>query len=424
MGSTLQSAPRQPLTGQIVTVERLAHYQPVDASAFSGLANPSVIWQQMLANPWAAMKFYRDIEEKDAVVAALLEVRKDGVLRRAHQVVAASDAPEDKARADFLIEALGRLPAFGRVLDDLMDAPAFGLTIGEILWEEAEGHICIRDIQAVPQEFFSFGPRFDSAQAGPLIFIGQFGTESREVPEHKFVVFTFRPRNGNRWGRPLLRASFWDSWAARQITKFMLQHSEKGNGTVAVKYPQGASDDERRKALEAAQAIFDEPAVAISENLQIEAELLEKARTGSVPDYLARLDHLYAKLTRRILGQTLTTQGAEQGAGSRALGEVHQDTFLSKVIADAERLERVVNEQIVRPLMVFNFGPGVPLPRWETDKSEPVDQQRLVTIYRQLAELGVRIRLPQVRRQFGLEEVEPGDGVLASPAAPPTTGVA
>ncbi|MFQ5695773.1 MAG: DUF935 family protein, partial [Terriglobia bacterium] len=85
---------------------------------------------------------------------------------------------------------------------------------------------------------------------------------------------------------------------------------------------------------------------------------------------------------------------------------------------DAERLERVVNDQIIRPLMFFNFGPGVPLPKFEVDKSEPVDQTQQLQIMTQLADRGVPIRLPQIKRLFSIEEAEPGDVLLGRSFTP------
>lgn len=417
-----QVVPTQPVTEQVVTVERLKNYQPINPTAFSGEADPTQIWRAMITDTVSSFKFYRDIEEKDTVVGSLLQLRRDSVLSRKRNVIPASDAPEDKARANFAIEALAAIPAFDEVLDELLDAPAYGVTIAEILWKLDGGQVLIEDILAVPQEFFSFGNKFDSSQAGSLRFVGPDQTLDQEMPDHKFVVFTFRPRNGNRRGRPLLRTVFWDSWSARQIQKFMLQHSEKGNGTVAVKYPEGADEKERGKALDAAVAIYEDPTVAISANLQIVFDLLEKARSGSVPDYLARLDHLNAKVTRRIIGQTLTTQGAEQGAGSRALGEVHKDTFQTISVADAKRVERIVNDQVIKPLMIFNFGPGVPLPKYEIDKSEPVDQTTRVTTYRTLVEMGLPVRFGQARRELGIEEPQPDDELLERGTVPADLG--
>jgi len=422
MGTKTQTIPRQPLAEQIVTPEVLRWYQALDISAFSGVANPTTIWQAMLTDSLSAYKYYRDIEEKDAHVSAMLDVRKDGLLRRKHQIVASSDAPEDKARAEFIITALKRLSALDEILDDLADAPAYGVTIAEILWEEADGQVWVKDIITVPQEFFSFGDRFDRSQSGPLRFIGSTGLSGEEVPEHKFLVHTFRPRNGNRRGRPLLRRVFWFSWAKRQVIKFMLQHAEKGTGTVAVKYPAGASEEDKTRALEAAQAISDEAAVAIPENFQIVSELLEKARTGSVPDYLAQIERLDSYITRQILGQTLTTAGAEQGAGSRALGEVHERVRFDKVVADAERLERVLNDQLIHWLLLFNYGPGVPLPKYEIDKSEPVDLRERIGIDRQLVELGVEVPLSYAKKTYSIPEPQPGEELLQKPIAPQDFG--
>lgn len=418
MGLNPQALTPVPEKGRIVTADVLRSYQALDWRSFAGETNPSRVWQQMLSDSTSAFKFYRDIEEKDLHVAAMLDVRKDAVLRRKHQIVAASDAPEDKQRAEFVIEALGRLGRLEEILDELMDAPAYGLSLGEILWEEADGRIWAKDIVSVPQEFFRFGDRLDSSQTGILRFVGPWDAEDREMPESKFLIFTYRPRNGNRRGRPLLRGCFWFSWAKRQLIKFMLQQAEKPQGTVAVQYPPGASDAEKTKALEAGEAIVDERAVAIPENFKIVEALLTGVQRGSVPDYLQRIEKLDSYITRRVLGQTLTTQGSEAGAGSRALGEVHEEVKFDKAVADAERLERVLNEQLIRRLMLFNFGPGVPLPKWEIEKSPPVNQSERIRIDAQLVSLGVPIPLRFAKKTYGIPEAQPGDETLRTAMVP------
>jgi len=409
------AAAAAPSTERIVTVEVLRHYRAVDATAFSGESNPTSIWEAMLTSRAAAYKYYADIQEKDAHAAAMLEVRKTGVLKRAREVVAVSDAPEDKRRAQFVQQALDRIPDFESVLEDLLEAPAMGVTIHELLWEITDA-VWLADVLSVPQAFFCFGDPWDESQTGALKFLGPWGYTPRDVLPWKFVVFSFRPRNGNRRGRPLLRSIFWYSWAKRQITRFMLQHAEKGNGTLAVMYPSGAGDDEKDKALTAAEVLYTEPYGAIPENFKIAADLLASVRSGSVPDYLARIEKLDAYISRRIVGQTLTTQGSEGGAGSRALGSEHAETEEDIQISDAKRVMRVVNQQIVKPLMLFNEGPGVPLPTWQIDCSRSKDLDRELRVQTGLADHGVEIPLSHVKKTFAIPEKKPGEEVLAARA--------
>ena len=234
------------------------------------------------------------------------------------------------------------------------------------------------------------------------------------MPSHKFLVSSFRPRHGNRRGRPLLRRVFWPSWFKRQDLKFWLKFIEKGSGSVVVRYPQGATDQDKQRALEAAEAINSETAVAIPENFQIVSELLQAARAGDSSVFLSLADNLCNnEIARVILGQTLTQRGGEDGRGSRALGEVHQEVRFEKVAADARDLMSVINDQLLRWLFLFNFGPDVRPPKWTIQLDPPEDLRQRIEIDERLARLGAPLPLSYLQRTYSLPAPAPGEATVS-----------
>ncbi len=418
--------PKQPVTDELVTPDVLANAgtHPV---AFSGADNPSTAWRLMLADSPAAYPLYRDLEEKDGQISSALETRKDGVLRRERKIVAASSSAADQRRAQFAREVFAAIPNFENLLCELLDAAGYGFTLAEILWEQEGSTVFIRDLKPRPQELFSFGDP-GRPQTGALRFSNRSlvaGRQSLALPDHKFLVYSFHPRHGNRRGRPLLRRVFWASWFKRQDLKFWLKFIEKGTGSVVVRYPQGASDQDKQRALEAAEAIHSETAVAIPENFQIASELLNAARTGDTNVFLALADQLCNnEIARVILGQTLTQRGSE-GGGSRALGEVHQEVRFEKIAADARDLMAAINDHLLRWLFLFNFGPDVPLPKWVIPLDPPEDLRQRIEIDERLARLGLPIPLTYAQRTYSLPAPQPGESVLtrsddsSGSAAPP-----
>ncbi len=410
---------KTPVTEELVTPEVLASVG-VNLAPFAGSDQPSAAWRQMMADSQTAFSLYRDIEEKDGQVSSALETRKDGVLRRERRVVAASSAAADEARAQFAREVLAAIPNFENILYELLDAVGYGVAIAEILWEQEGSRVFIRDIRPRPPELFAFAEP-GKPQTGPVRWA--YGSrfplpDSRLLPEHKFLVYSFRPRHGNRRGRPLLRRVFWPSWFKRQDLKFWLKFIEKGTGSVVVRYPTGATDADKQRALEAAEAINAETAVAIPENFQIVNELLQAARAGSTDVFLALADQLCNnEIARVILGQTLTQRGAE-GGGSRALGEIHQEVRFEKIAADARDLMSVVNDQLLRWLFLFNFGPDVPRPRWTIALDPPEDLRARIEIDERLARLGVPIPLTHAQRTYSIPAAAPDEAVLSNPSTP------
>ena len=412
-----QAIPKQPLTGELVTNDVLASVG-TNPTGFSGADNPSAAWRLMLGDSPAAYALYRDLEEKDGQVSSALETRKDGVLRRERKVIAASATADGERRAAFAREVLAAIPNFENILYELLDAAAYGVAVAEILWEQKGGTVFIRDIKPRPQELFAFGA-IGEPQVGPLRFAQRTARQSLGgggLPEHKFLVYSFRPRHGNRRGRPLLRRVFWASWFKRQDLKFWLKFIEKGTGSVVVRYPAGATDQDKQRALEAAEAINAETAVAIPENFQIVSELLNAARAGDTDVFLTLADSICNnEIARVILGQTLTQRGADDGRGSRALGEVHQEVRFEKVAADARDLMSVINDQLLRWLFLFNFGPDVPAPRWTIALDPPDDLRQRIEIDERLARLGAPLPLGYLQRTYSIPAPQAGEIVARDP---------
>jgi phage gp29-like protein len=411
-----------PQTEEIVTNDILTARQYTTlslAKGFAGTADPTVIWQSMISDQQQAFNYYRELEEKDDDVAGDIEAMKLAILRRKQTVAPADDSSQAVEIAQFIEEMLCAIPNCAQVFDALMDAPAYGLAISEILWDVSSGQVGVSAIKDRPQELFCFNPRY-LPQIGPLRFLKSIYdvTGGELVPENKFLIFTYRPRNGGRRGRPLLRATFWLSWFKRQALRMWLRFGEKGPGTAAVKYPQGANADEQQKALAAAEAIVEKIAIAVPDNFGLVQELLTGARTQNPAVYENLVDRCAMAITRRILGQTLTSHGSDQGAGSFALGQVHGDTFNARQGAIAVALESVVNDQLVKPLVLWNFGPEALkiAPKWTVDMVNAEDLVQRSQVDYRLQAMGTPIPKEYVQKKYGIPEPAPDDEVLV-PAA-------
>ncbi len=420
MSSAPQAVPKPP-PGEIVTPEVLRS-TGLNATAFSGNLNPSTIWTQMVADSHAAFPYYRELLEKDDVVGSAFEVRRLRVLARDAEVQSA-DEKNDQAKlfADEAAAFLDTIPNWRALLEELLRTPAMGFVVAEVVWRiELDGSIGVEKIVGRPQELFSFGPP-GQPQVGELLFSSFPGGTSQPLPARKFLVLTYGMENGNRKGSPVLRKVFWPSWFDRNALRLDLAYLEKPSGTIAVRYSQGASDEEQKKALAAAVAIFEEVAVAIPQGFEIAQELLATSRTREGKDYGDYIDRLEARIKRRILGQTLTTSGAEAGAGSRALGDVHKETENEIIRSDALLLETGIN-QLLGWWGHWTFGPQFLerafRPKWTIEKEPPKDASRQLDIITKAHSLGVPIPLAEVHEKGQIRRPEEGEAVLPPPVDP------
>jgi phage gp29-like protein len=427
MAANAPAIPPLPPDEEIVTSEVLEgiHRTTLSlAQGFSGVSDPTVIWTSMVRDFRTAFIYYRELEEKDDDVSSALEMLKLAVLGRERSVQPGDDSSQAQEAADFVQAQLDQVPSFHEVLEAMLDAPAYGVAIAEILFDVSEGQVGLIDIKDRPQELFSFNPQY-MLQNGPMrLMSNPFAIDGGElVPEEKFLIYTFRPRSGNRRGRPLLRRVFWPSWFKRQALRMWLRYGEKGPGTAAVMYPNGANQDEKQKALAAAEAIVEKIAIAIPENFSMVKELLTSARAQSPSVYENLINQMAANISRAIVGQTLTSRGNEGGTGSKALGGVHMKMFFLKDVEAARKLETVINDQLVKPLVLWNFGPNVAMPKFVIDKEDEEDLVQRILIDRNAQGMGVPITQEYMLKRYGYEAPEAGDVILTPPQGAAATAI-
>jgi phage gp29-like protein len=414
-----QAVPPLPPKGEAIGEERLYLTQISlyrNSLGFGGVQNPSTIWASMTYNHPTTMAYFREIEEKDENVANCLDTLKLAVLQRERLVTPkatrvaskGSQQSEEVAKdvADFVTEQLANLPNFHAILDCMLDAPGYGFSVQENIYDISEGQVSISDVKDCPQELFLFGQRY-RPQVGPMQLLDSpWAMDGQPQPQEKFQVFSYRSRGQNRMGRPLLRGVFWPSWFLRNAQRLWLQFCEKGTGTVMVPYNDSDNEQEKSRAAEIAKAAHERPALAVPATLL--ALMKTETNTRSTPP--AMYEKLYQamqyNITRRVLGETLTSFGNEGGTGAKAQGEVHAETLLQRIIELCRALEAVVNRQLVRPLVLWNFGPDVPMPYWGFDLEEEEDLVARTVIDSALQRMGKQFPTSYVVDRYSVPAVD------------------
>jgi phage gp29-like protein len=397
--------------------------------------NPTWIWEQLRFNPWLAMAVYEDMEEKDDMLSTSLEARKENVLSKTRRVMPASNKRQDRKLAEFIDETLegffdfqsGTRIGIDAFLWEAMDSLGKGVAIGEIIYGEAPDRVYIKEVKFKPQHLFSFGEGLLAAysttthpalQTGPLRLrpgiIAEGLTSEEPLPQRKFFVHTFRPRQGNRWGSPLDRKCYWLSWFKRAGVKQWLRLLEKGPGSTVTRYNDGAGTAEQDTALKAAQAINEESAVAVPKKFEI--EVLEHVRTSMGSSYKEMVDDFCNNgIARLIRGQTLTSRGSEGGRGALSLGEVHERVEATKTETDSVSLMMAVNTQFVWPLTLIHQGPTVRPPIWTIEYAPGADLELITKYLERLWKMRVPLSRSYVYNTFPGIQPESDDDVLESP---------
>ena len=129
--------------------------------AFGGTRNPSEIWAAMSFNMPQSLAYYRELEDKDEDVANCLDTLKLSVLSRDRSVLPAPRDESAKAQEvkEFIESQLGALD-FHAILDCVLDAPGYGFSVQELIFDASMGQASLLGISDCPQELFLFGNRF------------------------------------------------------------------------------------------------------------------------------------------------------------------------------------------------------------------------------------------------------------------------
>ena len=171
-----------------------------------------------------------------------------------------------------------------------------------------------------------------------------------------------------------------------------------GSPTVVARYRPGTTAEEQERLLEVIDSVRHDAGVTIPDSVEI--ELLEAQRGGSAQTYQDLADWCNDEISKIVLGQTLTTSEGRR-SGSQALGRVHEAVRNEYVESDARALMAVINDQLVRWLVDFNFGPDVPAPRWTIDTSKDEDLNEQAEVDQKLIGMGVPLSAEYFYRRYG-----------------------
>jgi phage gp29-like protein len=114
------------------------------------------------------------------------------------------------------------------------------------------------------------------------------------------------------------------------------------------------------------------------------------------------------QISKAVLGQTMTTDNGS----SRSQADVHDRVRMDIARWDARQLENTLNEFLVRPFIIMNYGPQDAYPRVVLRLSEPEDLKMLVDALIPLIDRGMEVQMSEVRDKFGLSEPEKGAAML------------
>ena len=335
-----------------------------------------------------------DIEERDGHVFSELHKRAGAVASLEWSIVEPENpTPAEKTLTDQVRAWFGELGEIDDIVRAMMGAAMRGFSCHEMVWQPqpdgAGRQVLLPEVTFRPQRWFTV----DKETRNELRLRRAEKPEGEPLNQFSWIAHVHKTRNGYLARMGLARVLAWPylykNFAVRDLAEFLEIY---GLPLRVGKYPSGASEEEKRKLLQAVAQIGHNAAGIIPAGMVI--DFMEAAQ-GSEGPYEAMQDRMEAIQSKVILGQTLTS--GEGKHGTQALGKVHNEVRKDIRDDDVRQIAGTINRQLIYPLATLNSGSAEPrrLPRIVFDDTEPEDMAAYAESLPKLVALGFKVG-PQV----------------------------
>lgn len=347
------------------------------------------------------MELFEEMEEKDPHLFSQLQTRKNAVTGLDYEVNAFSDEEQDEKIAEFVREELKSIESIDDLFMDLLDAIGKGVAFVEIIWAIEDGKTVVGDIRARPQKKFFWD------QEDVLKVRTKEHPEGIKIVANKFITHRYKARSGHPSRAGILRVVAWMYLFKNYDVKDWVAFCEVFGMPLRLgKYQAGASEEDKGALMKALVQLGTDAAGIIPDNTDIEFK--ESAKTTSVNVYESLANFCDEQMSKAILGQTLTS---DSGGGSFAQGKVHNEVRHDLTVADCKALAATLRRDLIRPLVLFNFGEEKRIPYLSFDCEETGDQKETVQIYDKLIDMGLKISTDHIYKKFRVPKPVEGEEV-------------
>lgn len=355
-------------------------------------------------DPEQYMTLAEEMEERDLHYAAQLRTRKLVVASIIPTVEAASDSPADVAMAD-RVRAILHQDAMPELFFDLLDGLGKGIGVSEILWNTNK-------TPWTPQAYKWVDPRYlrpDQDTLQEILLISDEAPYGAPLEPYKFIVHTPRSKSGSVWRNGLARLvavmymlksyTLRDWWSFAEVFGIPIRIG---------KYGPNATKDDIATLINAIGKIASDAGAAIPDSMKMELIESGAAKGGdTLFENMARWCD--EQISKAVLGQTMTSDNGS----SNSQAQVHDEVRMDIAKWDARQLEATINDQLVKPYIILNWGVQEHYPRVRIKIDEPEDLKMLVDSLAPMIDRGMKVSAKQILDKFGLKPAEDDDELLA-----------
>jgi len=377
----------QPPYGEVAFADPTRLY-PDPTGQFWGQYNPSELVTRKGLTLFDEMR-------RDEQIKAALKFKKGAVVATGWEIVSPDDKSEDWEIREFVQWNLDHLErGLDRALKLILSAHDYGYSVNEKVWAEPGPtdwgqRVTLKAIKnRRPHEF-----DLRSDAHGNLDGVLQYQPKgNKTMPPAKFIIHAHDMEWGNWYGTSDLEACYRPWWVKKNAYRWFAMLLERfGIPPVFGLYDPSkytpSQIDELKTVFSRLQAMTSGliPRPAKKGDQKGESmdfwspELVKQSQEA----FVAALKHFDGDIARALLMPGLMGLTPDEGVGSQARSQVHFDVFLLVIDEIREELRGIVQEQIIEPLVDFN---------WETDQYprfqfKPLTDERRLDLLEQWTKL-------------------------------------
>lgn len=394
---------RRPDVNEIAVAQIHDKYSSYPSNGLTPVKLASIFREADAGDILRQAELFEEMEEKDPHLFSQLQTRKNAVTGLDYEVIPFDQEDEkDKEIAEFIAQELEAIESFEDVMMDLLDAIGKGIAVSEIIWGNDEGKTIVEEIKWRHQKRF-FWDNEDSFK----VITKEFPS-GLIVPENKFIIHRYKARSGHPARAGVLRVVSWMYLFKNYDIKDWVSFCEVFGMPLRLgKYNPSASEADKVALMQALIQIGTDAAGIIPDGTEIEFKEAAKVSSLNVYESLAR--YCDEQISKAVLGQTLTS---DSGGGSYAQSKTHNEVRHDLTVADCKALAATLRRDLIRPLVLFNFGEDKRIPYIRFDCEEAGDLKETADIYKTLiCDINLPIPLSHLYKKFSIPKPENGEEV-------------
>ena len=240
-----------------------------------------------------------------------------------------------------------------QMFKSVLSSKATGYSVSEMVFGpiayDGQTRWGLRAVKLRP--FHTFRWRVD-AYGNVQELIQQQGSQATVLDPRKFIIHVTNPHIDPVFGESDLRAAYRPYWEKDNILKFWNIYLERLAGGLAIGTVTGTLASTEREALQNVLSnLSASTGILLPDGVALDVKLPPSTDAFSH----AVADRNFA-ITRALLMPALLGLAPEQRTGARAQSETQQESFLQIMGMEGDQLADTLNEQVFRPLALWNFG--------------------------------------------------------------------